>query len=187
MFTEGVYYRFGSKTFTATLLGFLPFCIVGIIGLILFSYLPQGVTAILGVTRSMPLLPTVEKIAHFIDLYGSIVLALIFLGLLIDAWLDYSSREFMLDHYALRVRTGFLSRREVAIPYDQIQNVNLNESVAGRMYGVSELLVLTAGHEDQGEESSGIFKTIDRSLALSLQDELLKRSSVQEIRTATHG
>jgi uncharacterized membrane protein YdbT with pleckstrin-like domain len=184
MFTEGVYYRLGSKTLVFSLLRFIPLVVIGILALIFLSYAPQGVARILGTENSSSILPLIVTITEYITLYGSIAFTALCTLLIGSTCVEHATHEFMLDRYALRIRSGFLSRHEITIPYDQIQNVNMNESILGRMFGISELIVLTAGNEDDGEESSGTFSSIDRTLAVSLQDELLKRSSVQEVRQA---
>lgn len=184
MFTEGVYYRLGTKTLIFSLLRLVPLIVFGIAAIIILSYAPSGVSQVLGAVNSSSILPFVETIVHYGTFYGSLLLVLLVIILILNACIDYVTKEFMLDRYALRIRSGFLSRQEITIPYDQIQNVNMNESIIGRIFGVSELIVLTAGNEDDGEESSGTFSTIDRSWAVTLQDELLKRSSIQEVRPA---
>ena len=100
----------------------------------------------------------------------------------IQAWYLYSSHVFMLDDYALHIRSGILNRNEVAIPYRQIQDVSLDESYIERMFGVSELNIMTAGHEDnKRDKSSAEFPLIGKVLAVALQEELSKRSSVQQV------
>lgn len=186
MFTEGIYYRFGTRTFIISLFRHAIIIFVGVCILIGLSYLPEF-------TNSLPALPgsktsidlsSMQSIIRMIISYGSITLGVIALFLVLIEWINYESHKFMLDHYALRVRTGWLARSEVAIPYTEIQTVNLNESLIGRIWGVSGMSILTAGNEDRGEESSGSFHSIDNTIARALQEELLRRSSIQEVRTA---
>src|SRR5438105_7366532 len=40
-------------------------------------------------------------------------------------WVEYSRFEFLLDDDALRLRKGVLHHEEVAIPYRQIQDIDL--------------------------------------------------------------
>ena len=53
------------------------------------------------------------------------------------------------------------------------------------MWGVARLAILTAGHEEakEGEEDTaeGILPAVDRTLAESLQTELLKRADVEKV------
>ncbi len=186
MFTEGIYYRFGTRTFIISLFRHAIIIFVGICILVGASYLPEligSLPALPGGTTSIGL-DSMQPIINTIISYGSILLGVIALFLVLIEWINYESHKFMLDHYALRVRSGWLARSEVAIPYTEIQTVNLNESLIGRMWGVSGMSILTGGSEDRGEESSGSFHAIDNTIARALQEELLRRSSIQEVRTA---
>ncbi len=90
----------------------------------------------------------------------------------------------MLDTDALKIRRGILSKEEIAIPYRQIQDVDVDQSISDRIWGVARLAILTAGQEKTGEgndESEGIFPAIDRVLAESLQTELLKRADIEKV------
>ncbi len=176
MFQEGVYYRFGKKTLTLALSRSFSFLIFAVLAFMVLFF-ARGKVALLSIAHQGTFLTLFDSILKNITFYGMIALGIIFVILVFSAWLDYQSREFMLDQYALRIRSGIFSRHEITIPYGEIQNVNMNETFSGRMMGVVELLVLTAGHEDKGEESSGIFQMIDRNVATNLQDELLRRAS----------
>jgi uncharacterized membrane protein YdbT with pleckstrin-like domain len=85
----------------------------------------------------------------------------------------------------LKIRRGILSKEETAIPYRQIQDVDIEQNISERIWGVARLAILTAGHEEakEGDEdtSAGILPAIDRALAESLQTELLKRADVEKV------
>jgi putative membrane protein len=110
---------------------------------------------------------------------------LIFAMTFLIAYLTYANYLFMLGDDALKIRRGILSKEEIAIPYRQIQDVDVDQSISDRMWGVARLAILTAGHEEakEGEEddSEGVLPAIDRALAESLQAELLKRADVQKV------
>ena len=85
---------------------------------------------------------------------------------------------------SFKIKRGVLSKTENAIPYRQIQNVDIERSLMFQMLGLSRLIILTAGHEDEsikGEnESEGVIPAIDQKLAEWLQTELLKKADVQK-------
>jgi uncharacterized membrane protein YdbT with pleckstrin-like domain len=159
MFTQGQYYKCGKGVYTISVLKQIPLAILGIIVLFLIkAFFPHVLW------------------------YAIILFCAYILGTLAEAWYTYSSHVFMLDEYALHIRSGILNRNEIAIPYRQVQDVSLNESYLQRMFGVAELSILTAGHEDtKDEKASADFPLIDKSYALALQEELSKRSSVQQV------
>lgn len=122
--------------------------------------------------------------------------ALAFIGLaiiiaafgLLSGWLTYINYTFVLDTDAFKIRKGVFSHEETALPYRQIQTIDLKQSLTDRMIGVSQLVILTAGHEDANEsvagESEGEFPVIDSELASALRDELLKRTGTERVTIA---
>jgi uncharacterized membrane protein YdbT with pleckstrin-like domain len=142
----------------------LPGVILGIVALFVIGFFFSAVPHLFGI--------------------AFLVLTLYIVGSVIEAWYVYSSHVFMLDEYALHIRFGILNRNEVAIPYRQIQDVTIDENYIERLFAVTELSVMTAGREEtKKEKASAEFPLIDRALAMALQEELSKRSSVQQVTT----
>jgi putative membrane protein len=113
-------------------------------------------------------------------------LTLTFLGIaLLSAWLEYINYRFILDENAFKVRRGILRKEEIAIPYRQIQNVNIKRNFIDQVIGVSKLIILTAGREDKDEaiwtESEGVLPSVNKNLAQKIQDELLRRANVEQV------
>ncbi len=122
-----------------------------------------------------------------IFLFASLAVLLIIAAV---TWVSYANTTFLLNEYALAIRKGFMNKREILIPYRQIQDVDLNRTLFHRMLGVSNLVILTAGNDDKSsteesarktEESEGVFNLLDADLAEKLQAELMKRASVQMV------
>lgn len=88
---------------------------------------------------------------------------------------------------SLKIKRGIFSKTENAIPYRQIQNVDIERDLVFQMLGLSRLIILTAGHEDEpkgvpygSDESEGVIPAIDQKLAEYLQTELLKRADIEK-------
>jgi uncharacterized membrane protein YdbT with pleckstrin-like domain len=175
-FTNGTYYKFGLKAFYYSLVcdGIIFF--IGVIAVILVSF-SLGVGSPAGLDVLLP---------------GLILMFLYAIGALSMAKYNYACHQFMLDDYALHIRTGIVNRSEMSIPYRQIQDVNIEESYIERMFGVASLSVLTAGHEDTAyakageagvpeEESSGFFQQVERAYADELQKVLMRSSNIQQV------
>ena len=112
------------------------------------------------------------------------VFILVILITILASWLEYTSYEFLLDTDALRIKRGVVSKEEIAIPYRQIQNVDIERSMFFQVTGVSKLIILTAGHSDTGEnsaEAEGVIPIIDKGLAERLQSVLLSKTNIQKI------
>jgi len=110
---------------------------------------------------------------------------LCFLFVFLISWIIYENYTFFLGEDALKIKRGVFTREEIAIPYRQIQDVDIEQSISYRAIGVSRLVILTAGHEDEkteGDKTEGILPAIDSALAEQLQSQLLTRANVQTIK-----
>ena len=104
------------------------------------------------------------------------------------AWLIYINFKFCLGDDSLKIKRGILNKEEVAMPYRQIQDVDIKRDISFQMLGLSRIVILTAGHDDDkpGEdESEGILPALDKDLAEWMQAELLKRANVQKVTEVT--
>lgn len=103
---------------------------------------------------------------------------------LLISWLIYANYKFLLDNDALKIKRGVFEKEEIAIPYRQIQNVDIERDLSYQLLGLSRLVILTAGHEEvkgEEDESEGILPALDKDLAEGLQKELLERANVQKV------
>lgn len=100
-------------------------------------------------------------------------------------WISYVNYTFSLEDDAFKIRSGVFSKKETAIPYRQIRDVNIERSFSQQLYGVSKLVILTVGEGGASPEASEsvipVVDNIDKHLALVAQAELLKRANVQKI------
>ena len=103
------------------------------------------------------------------------------------AWLVYINYKFALTEDSLKVKRGVLDKEEVAIPYRQIQDVDIDRDLSFQMIGLSRIVILTAGHEDrvpadaEPGQSEGVLPALDKDLASWLQTELLQRANIQKV------
>lgn len=119
-------------------------------------------------------------------LWAAWVCLLLFVATLGISWiislLVYSHYKFSLGADSLKIKRGVLNKEEVAIPYRQIQDVDIKRDLVFQIFGLSRLVMLTAGHEDDHDaQSSGILPAIDSDLAEWLQAQLLQRANVQKV------
>lgn len=115
----------------------------------------------------------------FISLFIVVFLITFFIS-----WLIYIHYKFFLDANSLKIRRGIIDKEEIAIPYRQIQDVDIERDLTFQMMGLSRLIILTAGHEDlkpHGDESEGVLPAMDQALAEWLQKQLLQRANVQKV------
>jgi len=97
----------------------------------------------------------------------------------------YSRYKFCLGDDSLKIKRGILYKEEVAIPYRQIQDVDIKRDLSFQMLGLSRIVIITAGHEEDekpgDDDTEGILPALDKDLAEWLQAELLRRANVQKV------
>jgi uncharacterized membrane protein YdbT with pleckstrin-like domain len=106
---------------------------------------------------------------------------------LITSKIVFNRQQFCLAQDAFKLRQGVINSREIAIPYRQIQNVEVERSFYQQIMGVSHLVISTAGEDDPNtpdDESRAVLENIDKNVAQTLQDDLLRKADVQRVVTA---
>jgi uncharacterized membrane protein YdbT with pleckstrin-like domain len=95
--------------------------------------------------------------------------------------IQFQNHTFTLEEFGLKMQEGIINKTEVSIPYRQIQDINLMRSWLHRLFGVSRLIMITAGNEEAGthEEADTIFDPIDANLAEELRTYLGQKIGVQ--------
>ena len=172
------YRTLGKKTFGIFLLNRLHASVIFLILAAAIFFLGQNPSLLhVGNVDLNPYLGTASEVAWL--LFG-----FAFLVTLFATWLVYSNYKFFLDENSLKIKRGILNKEEIAIPYRQIQDVDIKRDLSFQMLGVSRLVILTAGHDDENpgdDHTEGIFPALDKDLAEWLRDELLRRANVQKV------
>ena len=130
-----------------------------------------------------------QKYALGATLIIFLISLLIIAGCFAFAWLTYINYVFLMADDSFKIKRGILNKAENAIPYRQIQNVDIERNFVFQMLGLSRLVILTAGHENENakktggysNEAKGIIPAVDQKLAKWLQAELLRRTRQAEI------
>ncbi len=122
-----------------------------------------------------------EMVMNYVLLLLFVISGLVLLSRAIISWFEYSNCTYILGENAFSVKRGFFNKREVSIPYRQIQNVSIEHSFSNRAMGVCKLVILTAGNDnnDKDGEAEGVFDVISSDVAEKLKNDLLARSNVQ--------
>ena len=165
-FEPGVYYAPGRKVlYYFSFNRILPIVVVFIVLEIGLNFLSGffNLKQIVGVSSSV------------LIIVGIICCIVAFLSALIN----YKSVQFMFDEFAFRIKKGFLSKSEIAIPYRQIQSINHSQSFNQKMLGIMNIVIETAGENESKDKNNedSVLPILDSNVALSVETELLKRSS----------
>ena len=124
--------------------------------------------------------------AFFIVEVGGILFIILLSAFILGVtWLEYVTYSFCISEESFKVKHGILSTEETSLLYRQIQNVDVERPLIYRLFGLSRLVILTAGNEDpnapEKSETEGILPALDSVEAKQIQDELLRRSNIQEV------
>ena len=125
-----------------------------------------------------------ENIVNIIFFAGLISLFLTFVWMFIIATIRYYSYSYSLDENAFRVTEGILNKSEVSVPFRQIQDINIEQSLLNQIMGVARFEVLTAGREDFDVEnktgqSSVHLPIIKKTQAEDMRVELIRLANIQ--------
>ncbi len=190
MIAVGVRENMGRKTFLLLLSRKTTVAVVLLlISIILFSVngsLAFGIAGIMamGGTVSVATASSIDGVIAYISLLlflGAVIA--FFLGLIVTL-LQYRNYAFTLDEFGVKMHRGILSQREISVPYRQIQDVDIIRNIPHRLFGVSKLVMMTAGHADKGQENDGtdtVFDPIDKDLAEEMRAFLERKIGVQVI------
>src|ERR1035441_4836315 len=143
---EEVYHTMGKKTFWIFFLQRMHASfILLLLTIVLFVLSQQAFLAKLSITN----------LADYTMMAAWICLALFIVALAITfliAWFVYSTYKFCLGDDSLKIKRGILNKEEVAIPYRQIQDVDIDRDLSFQLMGLSRIIILTAGQEDRPGE-----------------------------------
>ncbi len=90
------------------------------------------------------------------------------------AKLTYHFYRYELTDAGFRKELGVIYKKYVTIPYDRIQNVNINRGIIDRLLGLSSLQIFTAGTGAMIGE--GNLPGLSTGEAEQLRDELIKQA-----------
>ena len=96
--------------------------------------------------------------------------ALIVVGLLVMAYLDWRATSFVVDQDELRIESGVFTKTSQRIRFDRIQSIDITEPFAARLLGLAEITI------DVGAEGGHRLRYLSRSRAAAVRDYLLARA-----------
>jgi len=100
------------------------------------------------------------------------------------AELSYRFYKYELTETGFRKESGILYKRYVTIPYERIQNIDINRGVVAQILGLSSLNIQTAGSSTvvarngfmSGVVAEGQLPGLSKEIAEQVRDELIERT-----------
>lgn len=114
-----------------------------------------------------------------------IVIVVIFIIIaFVWAKLSYNNFRYELRDDGFRKESGVIYKKYTSIPYERIQNVDINRGILARILGLSDLQIQTAGNSNSynnlriggGGAAEGRLPGLSLDVAEQLRDELIRRS-----------
>jgi uncharacterized membrane protein YdbT with pleckstrin-like domain len=178
---NGKYYDLGKKTYMLFIIQQTSFAIILFIVAIVMEILNMTIGSGFVVGQS------IGGIINF----G--VLATVFIGLFVGlggfsvARLKYKAAKIMLDESAIRIVSGLLNRKEVAIPFRRIQTVEIKQSPIQRFIGVGHVVISTTTDletpsEVETEINEEVIPLMDYDLARAVANQLTAKAEVETMK-----
>lgn len=178
---NGKYYSLGKKTYTLFIIQQTSAAVIFIIAAIIMGILNMTIGS--GFVAG-------QSIGEILNLG---VLVTVFIGFMMGfgglgiARLRYKAAKIMLDASALRIVSGLLHIKEVAIPFRRIQTVEIHQSPVHRLIGVGRVVISTTTDLDnpseiESEADEEIIPIMDYDLARAVANQLTTRAEVETIR-----
>ncbi|ASR51959.1 PH domain-containing protein [Blastomonas fulva] len=130
--------------------------------------LPQAIIGLIALRLSGP-----DEIRGWVALIAFFAIVAMF-GTEFWKWWRFSYR---LGEEELRIASGIISRNVRSIPYERIQDVNLEQGLLARMLGMAKVRLET-GSSGSGDE--GVLDSVDLAEASRLRDVIRLRKAAQE-------
>lgn len=116
--------------------------------------------------------------------FGYFVFCLLVLFVIFaTGYLQYFRYGIFIDDKSLKIQRGLISVEELGIPYRRIKDVRIERTLIDQIFEVSDIIVtvLDADTIQEAEESIIILPSIEREIALKIQDSILKKAQVEQI------
>lgn len=78
-----------------------------------------------------------------------------FFAILIGALFTYNNFLFEINEQGLTIDSGVIHKSQVSLPFDQVQNVNIERTFSDRVLGIAKVSIETAGNAIGGTTNGG--------------------------------
>ncbi|MFA5746954.1 MAG: PH domain-containing protein [Candidatus Paceibacterota bacterium] len=176
------YQQFGKKTFFIFTLKRSPAILCILFFLAVLSAVP----------RFLPD-PYSEILAAYIPAIipiGLIAAIGVFLIISSMAWLEYTHYGILIGENNFKVKKGVLNVMEIGTPYRYVKEVRIQRTLSDQVIGVSSVVIEVLGEEDEQsvpDESEIILPSIDKDVAIQIQDSILRRSEIEKFNIVRGG
>lgn len=115
------------------------------------------------------------------------LLAAVILLMFLTAVIVYNNFKYEIDHTGIIIDSGVLHKKNVTVPFEQIQNVNIERTIPDRIFGLARISIETSGSSNARPQtvadvganvkSEGYLPGIDLEKAKIIHDTLIDGAS----------
>ena len=156
---------------------------IGLVALVISIFISSlKVAMVLKLAFFVSLSTSAMIVSYFINGLFLISALLIIYGIVMS-YISYIGCSYNLGENAFSITKGYFNKREISIPYRQIQNIDIEQSFQFKMMGVCKLVILTAGNDNnnQNGEAEGVFDVIDFKIASNIKESILQKSNIEPV------
>nr|WP_255554833.1 PH domain-containing protein [Sphingomicrobium sp. B8] len=109
------------------------------------------------------------------------LVGIVFLANLVNPLVQWLSFTYMVGDDGIEMKSGVLSRNHRTIPFDRVQDVNLEQNVLHRLFGMAKVKLETGGSAG-GNSEDGVIDSIKLDDAARLRDTIrVHRAGAQPV------
>jgi membrane protein YdbS with pleckstrin-like domain len=98
-----------------------------------------------------------------------------FVMLIVVTLFVYNNFLYEIDADGLRIESGVIYKRQVSLPYEQIQNVNIERTILDRIFGLSRIGIETAGSAAGVATGTGVLRAKSEAFIPGLHIDQAKK------------
>ena len=118
--------------------------------------------------------------AEFFSVYGYLILSILGVIWLVHSYLSYRHFFFYIENNEFILKKGYLKKVIVAIPFDKIISINLNQNLLQQLIGVVELEIDSAGSKTKEVKISALKKAVANELEKLLSARKMEFSEKED-------
>jgi uncharacterized membrane protein YdbT with pleckstrin-like domain len=170
------YQRLSWKTFFITLAqNCLTAIAISFIWFLLVIIKTVGLDSILTFQNSSDSILPLTKILDLAVVFGLIIVLFSWLIAIASTLIRHLTFYFMVDEHGITIKEGLIHKTETTTPHRHIENIDINQPLIYRLFGMCQLHILTGeeeGDNSHGHDSEIKFPLIEKIYADEIKGEL---------------
>ena len=154
------------------------------------AYYPLFIIGIIITVWSFQILKFIAGESLVLGLIIALVFYILFVIVVAEIYarMSYNKYLYEITHDGIKKESGIIWKKYTSIPYERVQNVDIQRGIIARIFGFSALQIETAGQSGMGQygfkfgrrgnrryESEGYLPAIDTTEAEKIREFIMKK------------